>query len=428
MPTLEPYTKLTILSDLHLSTGSYLASGPSDPFEQFYADQAFAHFLDYLTSELSSVNQPGRFLFLGDFLDFLHARLAVAPTKPMLEIDTSEITAHQKLERIFEGHPIFFEALGRLAASGFHIDLVPGNHDIDLMRPAIQAHFSDLLAKAGRHVDIATNIHFFPWLYTIPGLLYAEHGNQYHDLNSFPTLLTPYHHNHPDALELPLGSYFDTFLHHLIELVGIPDQNIQSPIRYLARKLIRQPANLIQAFPEVSQFARRAFQIVTYRSSPGCDTRRKLYQSGILADYAHALDLDAKTVRSLDQLCASPNIRMLFRLLRGLLPSGEQPLHGGYLFQAARSIHKIMQAEGKPATFYVFGHTHQATSLPMPSEDGPVAYFLNTGTWSDAPFSSVGRVRNTFPFIQIVNVPNFQVSTATLFRWNENQKLVEPFS
>src|SRR5512143_1277856 len=104
MPSLEPCTKLIILSDLHLSTGSYLASGFTDPLEQFFADQAFAHFLEYLISELSAANQPGRLLFLGDFFDFLHARIASPQTKHVLDIDTSEGTAHQKLERIFIGH------------------------------------------------------------------------------------------------------------------------------------------------------------------------------------------------------------------------------------------------------------------------------------------------------------------------------------
>lgn len=433
MPILKPSTSLTILSDLHLSTGPYLASGSPDPLEQFFADQAFAHFLEYLIGSLSRENQPGRLLFLGDFLDFLHARLEPIREKHVLDIDTSETTAHQKLERIFAGHPVFFEALGRLAAAGFHIDLVPGNHDIDLMRPAIQSHFTDLLAKAGRQAEIASKVHFFAWLYTIPGLLYAEHGNQYHDLNSFPTLLSPYHPSRPDALELPLGSYFDIFFHHLVERVGAPEQGIRSPILYLARKYIRHPANLILAFPDVFWFAWRMLQIIAYWASPGCEARRKAYQTGVLAEYAAGLDLSIKTVLSLDRLCAAPDARMLLRLIRKLLPPGGQPLlHGGYLFQAARSIHQLLQAEGCPVPFYVFGHSHQATGLPLPSGDGigpgPSACFLNTGTWSEAPFSSAGRTRNTFPFIQIVKELNAQGPTARLFQWNESLKLAEQLS
>lgn len=428
MPVFEPSTDLIILSDLHLSSGPYLASGLPDPLEQFADDQAFAHFLEYLIDQHSQENQAGRLLFLGDFLDFLHARVKSPQKKDVLDIDSSEATAHQKLEMIFAGHPVFFEALGHLAATGFQIDLVPGNHDIDLMRPAIQSHFIDLLCKVGRQANIASNVHFFSWIYKIPGLLYAEHGNQYHDLNSFPTLLSPYHHSYPDALELPLGSYFDTYIHHMLVKVGTSDQGIQSPIRYLARKFFKHPANLIRAFPDIIWFARRAFTVVAYRASPGCASRRKAYQTEMLTDYAAELDMAVKTVMSLDRLSAAPNTRMLVRLIRGVLwPSG-QSSQVGYLFQAAKSIGKILQSDGVPVPFYVFGHSHQATKLPLPTSDGSAAWFLNSGTWSKAPFSSAVRTRNTFPFIQIVKEQNAQGPTARLLQWNESFKLVEPLS
>jgi UDP-2,3-diacylglucosamine pyrophosphatase LpxH len=428
MPTLETSTELIILSDLHLSTGSYLPSGLPDPLEQFVADEAFAHFLEHLISSLNREHQPGRLLFLGDFLDFLHARAEPSHNGPGIDIDTSEEIAHRKLEKIFAGHPVFFEALSRLATAGFHIDIVPGNHDIDLMRPAIQAHFIDLLDSTGQMGKNASQVHFFPWLYLIPGLVYAEHGNQHHDLNSFSTLLTPYHHSHPEALEIPLGAYFDTFIHHTYERVSPSDHEYKSPIRYLAGELIRHPANLIKALPDIFDFASKSIEVIAYRASPGCASRRKGYQSGLLKEYSIELGLDGSTVVSLDKLAASPNGRMLARLLTGMLHPGGQVTQSGYLMQAAQSIHKLLQSKGLAVPYYVFGHSHIATKLRLHSEDNSEAYYLNTGTWSEEPFSDKSKARKIFPFIQIVNVPDAHGATTSLLQWNERLRLPEPLA
>lgn len=427
MPILEPSADLIILSDLHLAGGPSLASGKTNTHELFVSDQAFAHFGETLIARRSPENQPGRLLFLGDFLDFLHAHADPPGKKYTLDIDSSEAAALHALERIFSGHPVFFEALNRLAAAGFQIDLVPGNHDIDLMRPAVQSRFTDLLSAAGGQANIASNVHFFPWIYTIPGILYAEHGNQYHEINSFPTLLMPYHHRHPENLELPLGSYFDKLIYHLVERVGGGDKTISSPIRYLAGKFFRRPSKLVLALPEILQFIGVAFRIAAYRSSPNCASKRRTYQAETLPRVAGSLGLSPETVRSLDRLTAAPNLRMAFRLLRKNRSPAGQADHGSYLFQAAQSIHQVLRSEGVSVPYYVFGHSHDTARLPIPSSDGPSAWYLNTGTWAEAPFSSAAVTRNSFPFIQVVKELNSQGSTATLLLWNESRRLIEPF-
>jgi hypothetical protein len=58
-----------------------------------------------------------------------------------------------------------------------------------LGRTPVQRHLRRLLARAGGIAEDAVDLTVYPWLYYVPGLLYAEHGHQYHDLNSFPALV-----------------------------------------------------------------------------------------------------------------------------------------------------------------------------------------------------------------------------------------------
>ena len=68
--------------------------------------------------------------------------------------------------------------------------VVGGNHDIELTRPALAALFTALLGLEVGH----PRVRFSPWVVHEPGVFYAEHGNQHHDLNRMPTVLSVREH------------------------------------------------------------------------------------------------------------------------------------------------------------------------------------------------------------------------------------------
>ena len=77
--------------------------------------------------------------------------------------------------------------------------MVAGNHDLDLVRPAVGQ-------RLRWHLGVAASddrVRIWPWLYVVPGVLYAEHGNQHHDLNRFPRILDPYSRRRPGEMHTP---------------------------------------------------------------------------------------------------------------------------------------------------------------------------------------------------------------------------------
>lgn len=146
---------LIVLSDLHLSAVQDSPNGQCVAREGFHYDVAFSHFIDDLLAHVQGQGAECELLMLGDFLDFLHTRV------PLTEGDfltTTEASSLQKLGAIIRAHPVFFEALQRVATTGFRLRVIPGNHDMDLMRPAVQQ-----VLKESIKTEFAWQ-HFFPFL------------------------------------------------------------------------------------------------------------------------------------------------------------------------------------------------------------------------------------------------------------------------
>jgi hypothetical protein len=135
-----------------------------------------------------------------------------------------------KLERRAAGHPAVFSALGAFAASALRISIIVGNHDIELIRASTRDRFLELVSRLSGNPHVAGRITFHPWIYYVPGLLYAEHGSQYHDLNSFRTLLSPYRRGDDNEIDLPLGSRLSLYLIDLIESIEPRDQDVKPPV------------------------------------------------------------------------------------------------------------------------------------------------------------------------------------------------------
>jgi UDP-2,3-diacylglucosamine pyrophosphatase LpxH len=116
-----------------------------DPFAD---DRAFAQLLGALADRRIRT----RLVLLGDTFDLV-------------------LAGRGGLLAVAAAHAAVFDALAAFAAAGHEIEVVPGDHDGDLLRPATQERLRQLLAAP---------IALRPGVVHLPGVLYAEHGRQQH--------------------------------------------------------------------------------------------------------------------------------------------------------------------------------------------------------------------------------------------------------
>jgi UDP-2,3-diacylglucosamine pyrophosphatase LpxH len=356
--------RFVLISDLHLGGGAAAAAaGPAfaDPFDQ---DEALLQFLGHLGRRQDGHHY--RLVLLGDTLDFL--RVPVTGRRAGLYA-RNDIEAIGQLERIHGAHSAVFAGLATLLAGGAGVDVVVGNHDIELARPAVRARLRALLRdRHGCEPRTLSSLRFHPWGYHVPGLLYAEHGNHYHDINTFTRPLHPFRGD--GLLERPPAA----------RLGGL---------RRLARG---RAASVGLRDPLADLLPRRRLDRAT----------RSAYGS-LLRAYADDLGLAVDVVDRLHQMGATSLPRIARRLLRSRLGGTSYLLQ---LPEIAAAVHDTLSSRGQAARFYVFGHVHVPQYLRLP---GTTASYLNTGTWS-----TDGTVQN--PWVEITPVEGGS-PTAALRRW-----------
>ncbi len=164
----------------------------------------------------------------------------LSPNEGRFGLGTSWPETVWKLDRIAEGHPVFFNALAWFIDQGNSLVLMKGNHDVELHWPRVQARMRNLLADGHARLWLAphwwtaqplplamgrpafwkaiqTEYSFCPWIYFEPGLLYLEHGNQYEMLDAFPDFLNPILSEAAHLIQVPPGSYFSRYFFNKIE-------------------------------------------------------------------------------------------------------------------------------------------------------------------------------------------------------------------
>ena len=368
--------RLVLVSDLHLGGGTEAAAaGPwfADPFDQ---DEAFVQFLTHLRDR--EEGHPYRLVLLGDTLDFLRVPV-IGPRTGLYARDDAE--AIGQLDRIHTAHRTVFRGLADTLASGARVDVVAGNHDVELARPAVRDRLRALLSNHGCPPAALTSLRFHPWGCHVPGLLYAEHGNHYHDINTFDRPLHPFRRE--GLLERPPAAR----LGGLHRLASGP----------AARPWIRDAMADLLPRRHLGSAARASYR-------------------GRLPAYADELGLTADVAGRLHDLGGTSVLGIARRLLRARFAGG--PTFPEQLPQVAALVHEALSSSGQAASFYVFGHIHLAQQVRLPATR---ACYLNTGTWSTdgeepawASPRRPGAARRTWVEID----PGAGgLPTATLLRW-----------
>lgn len=462
---------IVIISDLHLSAGCDPRTGTYHRNEDFFYDDALGRFLDSLIAQIEDSSRSWRLVILGDFVDFLQVTL---DDEPGPGVTSSEASA-KRLERIGQGHPQAFAALARFVAAGHLVDIVLGNHDIELIWPDVQATCRQIFAGLGlAEREIAARLTFHPWIFHVPHVLYAEHGQQYDGINSFATLIAPFLPDQKELIELPLGSFFVRYMFNYIEQIDPFADNVKPPTRYVGWALRNHPVLGLMSTYKYAQFFVRSLPKTSKLSEEQQQARRQAYVRDVVSAAASQIGLPAATLAAIDGLAAIPALANLRSQLgaivfRPLVPaivvvSGGLGLHWlvqhlpnrarwftriatalaaltwrerrmlqpttdnrDYLLATTRKIHALLKETGDEVPNYVFGHTHGAArSLLGDEQDSP--HYFNSGTWTPiVPETfSLLTARELFTFVQITHDTASGELSSRLMLWNDAGGRAEP--
>jgi hypothetical protein len=342
-----------VVSDLHLNG----EPGSRD------IDAAMPRFLDTVVG--ASTSGPRTLVLLGDTFDLQGP------------VHQSTARVAERLTCLADVHAGILDALAVCVRSGIGLHVVGGNHDIELTRPASAALFTTLLGLEDGH----PGIRFSPWVVHEPGVFYAEHGNQHHELNRMPTVLSVRERGGQEELPVtPLGAASR----------GYPGCSAEG-------------AALVRVARSLRSTRRRERM-----------ARTPWYQD-LLDREAVGLGMSSRALADLAAMSRFGAGRALTATARRIIERRvgmERP--GTYLAPRAAAIHRILTREGLPAAAYVFGHNHRAERLDLP--DAPAAAYLNAGTWC-AEVRGLGPDRvdqQMFPYVRIAATPG-RVDARLLF-------------
>lgn len=183
-----------VVSDLHLGLGFSLEEGRRNPFEEFNYDEKFVEFIEYYSrGEFEECDVE--LILNGDIFNFLQ----VDYRGHYLTVITEGVTL-EKMKRIINGHPLFFEALKVFAnKKGNSITFIVGNHDQGMLWPKVRALLDETLNTAIRYKNI---VYFFDGFH-------IEHGHMHEAANRLdPKRFFLKKGLTEPILNLPFGSYF----------------------------------------------------------------------------------------------------------------------------------------------------------------------------------------------------------------------------
>lgn len=163
-----------VISDLHLGSGSSI--------DNFKKDYEFSQFVDMVMKKKGS-----SLVINGDFIDFVQIPEGREKRSPFSKVGADEKESLHKLDLVIESHHVLFDALQKFVASDHRLIIIPGNHDIDLFWPSVQARIVKRLGNPNEN-----NLKF-----ELSGKLrideiYIEHGNQHYSDSCFENFTNPF--------------------------------------------------------------------------------------------------------------------------------------------------------------------------------------------------------------------------------------------
>jgi UDP-2,3-diacylglucosamine pyrophosphatase LpxH len=391
--------RLIVISDLHLGSRVGVHIGSQERLPEVRREGAAAC-AAFLRSVVLPAGDRTHLVFLGDMFELRDHPAQNGGPEPATPAGggLDEEWAIHRLGALARAYPDFFEALAACLDAGCHLDIVPGNHDMALARPAVRQCLDELLGQPAE----GSRLQVHPWLYVVPGLLYAEHGHQHHDLNRFPTVLVPGRFDDPDRdFIAPLAAW-----HSAAHAPAHGGPARGGPTHSAPPRRVPAFHALAKAILD-SRRHEHAARSVAYRSA--IDT------------HAGDIGLRADVVTQLHDLSRFRLTAVALRLIRKILSRRLRTSPDAYLIAAASSAHRLLTRRGLAVPIYAFGHTHHARVVKLDEH----AWYANAGTWS-AEVRGTGLDRDDaglFPYLDIAAGVTFEA--LKYWRWPVEQAPVD---
>lgn len=212
-----------IISDLHLTdpepprhrTKSRHPLWKKFKTREFFIDESLVQFLDHIQKQ--SAGHKIELILNGDIFDF--DSVMSLPNKPIYKIDWIEtrrgLYPQQekslfKIKIILEEHKPFVEALSQFIKNGNKLVIIPGNHDVELLFPAVQKKIREALDL---NANEEQQVSFPNWFYISNGDTLVEHGHQQDPYCICENPLNPFLLDYNDlSVRLPFGNVACRFM------------------------------------------------------------------------------------------------------------------------------------------------------------------------------------------------------------------------
>jgi UDP-2,3-diacylglucosamine pyrophosphatase LpxH len=451
---------ILVVSDLHF--GEQLLPGASSERRRAVelGEHAFREFLRYHAVRRLD-GRSWRLVIAGDLFDFMSIVVHGTRELPARTADERRNGLSRgvragvvRMARLCEAHRGLLGELVRFARAGHAIDIIVGNHDVELLAPEVVAELERHLREAGADDRTAPRIRVVPWFVYVPGVTWIEHGHVYDEGCSFEFNLAPTDpkdgrlvFNADYAAVRYLGAAVPDLDPH-----GIEEWGFWGFLRYAADQGIRSFGRIFVAY---TRFIWAMLAVRTmHQSYKRRDARRRVHRER-LAQVAAEGGLTLETASAIDRLARTPltvSWRRLCRLLVldrwGLLVGTFLAILGLLVFAplawavigiavAIAVAVGIQRWLGKhhvtsqlpmravpqrlrryvDAPVIVFGHTHDPRWQPLRS--GGV--YVNSGTW--LPATKPG-LRRSFTHVRIQPRPG-SAPLCELRQWREGAS--QPF-
>lgn len=455
---------LLIVSDLHF--GEDLLPGASVEKRRavFLGSEAFCDFLRH-HSQRRLDGKPWRLVIAGDLFDFMSVTLSANRELPARNRDErsagrsrSVISGAARMREISAAHSAVLIAMVRFAAAGNDIDVLVGNHDIELLEDATQDEFRRQLLVAGNGAgrsDVSAavaRIRVHPWFIYIPGVAWIEHGHVYDEACSFEFNQAPHD---PSTGELITNVDYAA-IRYLAQAApeldphGTEEWGFTGYLRYAIGRGAGSFFRIISGYVRFTASLLAARTL--HRSARRRRSRHQLHRDRVMA-IATAQAIDLATAQAVDRLARAPvtkSARRLFAMLMldrwlTMLIGGGVALGALLMLPAALALlvvsvvlaagvyvnrrsaastvgsqvpmlsvpQRIRRVVDVPVV--VFGHTHDPMHLEL-ADDGA---YLNSGTW--LPASRPGILRSFTHVLIRTHRPG--ASSAEIRQWRDGRSM-----
>jgi UDP-2,3-diacylglucosamine pyrophosphatase LpxH len=458
--TVGDLANILVVSDLHF--GEELLPGASEERRDAVAlgAQAFRDFLRYHAVRRRA-GRPWRLVIAGDLFDFMS--VVVEPTREMPAKSADERrrglgrgtkTGVIRMRKICEAHRPLLADMVAFARVGHTIDIIVGNHDVELLAPEVVEELMMHVRAAGADEKTLARIKVVPWFIYEPGVAWIEHGHVYDEGCSFEFNLAP---TDPKDDRLVFNADYAA-VRYLgmavpdLDPHGIEEWSFWGFLRYAAAQGARSFWRLWVAYMHftVAMLAARAM----HQSMKRRDARRRVHRER-LAQAATAGGLDVDTASAIDRMARTPltvSWRRLARLLvldkwgiitgvflgavamlifvpilwalagigaMLLAASGIQRWLGKHMVTSQLPMRAVPQRLRRhlDAPVVVFGHTHDPRWQPLRGG----GLYVNSGTW--LPATRPG-LRRSFTHVSIQPRPG-ALPLVELRQWRDG--LSQPF-